>query len=434
MSSEKFINAIGLLDDELIADAEIKPAKKNYAIYMKYTAVAASLLLIVLVAFLLRNSFEEPESKPENTLLAELDETEKPEDNHPDMTKAPVLPTELVQTVEPASEESIEDKEDERSHVEVAYGDVITPEPAVTETPVISYPAESTKEPEEVKPSEDVGLMEDEKNDETGDEILPTESPVVTETPEVDSSWTEEFVVSNLEQSDVADKTVALNFVEQLFFSSFVDSSNVSYGRNGEWWYGVKVGEVLYTQSEVSIPDNYIEKYINESLLKGINRFSYASKETKAYTYKISGVSEEAAIAVKIDEQDGYYLFANPDYRASTFSEFVQAYNLDEYSSLNALAVYDNKGTSVYTKINNENIWRILTHGESSYVDYKKLYFEHEVSATIEIDAELYGYKNVPLALYSEGYVVIYLGNINGAYYVGPDTIALVKGQIVNAK
>ena len=111
-------------------------------------------------------------------------------------------------------------------------------------------------------------------------------------------------------------------------------------------------------------------------------------------------------------------------------NEFVQAYNLEEYTEMNTLAVYADNGPMVTENITSSSIWNILTFGESKYVDYKQLYFEHEVTATIEMDAKLYGYADVPVALYDEGYVVVFLGDINGAYYIGPEKIALVKGLV----
>lgn len=432
MSSEKLMNAIGLLDDELILDAEKKPEKKSYAIYIKYTAVAASLLLLVLAAFLMRNAFNEPGGEPKNTLLAESESTKVPYTAEPEITNEPVLPTEIITTKAPVSEEMVADRDTDESYVEVVYNDVKTPEPVDTERPVTSKPAESTKAPIDEKPSEDNSLSENESSDENSLPTLPTvtEAPVTTEAPEEDTTWTEQFVVTNVEHSYGIDKSESIYFVEQLYFSSMGDAPSADNEKKEEWTYSVTLGDILYTQAEVAVLDRYIEGNENDALLIGVNQEDGKVKETKAYVYKVSGIAKEAAVAVQIEEQNGYYLFINKDYKASSLREFVEAYDLKNQAKLKALAIYDQWDKTITEDIDSELIWEILLSGEGKPVDYETLYYVYDVAGSIEMDVKMYGCLDVPIALYDEGYVAIYLGDINGAFYVGTERVAQIKELI----
>ena len=438
MSSEKLMNAIGLLDDELILDAEKKPEKKSYAIYIKYTAVAASLLLLVLAAFLMRNAFNEPGGEPENTLLAESESIKVPYTAEPQITKEPVLPTEIITTETPVSEEMVVDRDTNKSFVEVVYGDVKTPEPIVTELPVTtSKPIESTKEPVDEKPSKDNSSLDEDNNSDITDEenSLPavppvTAPPVTTEAPDEDTTWTEQFVVTNVEHSYGIDKSESIYFVEQLYFSSMGDAPGTDNEKQEEWTYSVTFDGVLYTQAEVAVLDRYIEGKEYDALLEGVNQKDGTVKETKAYIYKVSGIAKEAAVAVQIEEQTGYYLFINRDYKAGSLQEFVEAYDLQEQAKLKALAVYDDWDKTITEDIDSKLIWDILLSGEGKPVDYKTLYYVYDVAGSIEMDVKMYGCLDVPIALYDEGYVAIYLGDINGAFYVGTERVAQIKELI----
>lgn len=435
MNSEKLMNAIGLLDDNVLrgtqidaqVDVQVSPIKKSKVIYFRIAAVAASLILILLMAVVINNSMKAPVENNDEPLIAVVEDTLPPQDEVIVTTEEPQVTMEPVETKDPV-QNNVENAERNESDREVYNVQTSAPEVQVTEGPLVSYPENNYDVSEEEKPVQDEEIKEE--NSSAIPEV--TEAPGITEEPEDDDAWTQDFVVNNVEHNEGTDKTVAFNFVEQLYFSTLSDIPSFKAEKHSSWWYGLKVGDYLYTQAEVNIQEDYIDDYISESMLKGINRTDYTSRETKAYAYGISGVAKEAAIAVKIDEQEGYYLFVNTDYRANSLKEFVQAYNLEEYSTLNALAVYDEGNAEVFENVDDQRVWETLTFGEEKYVNYKALYLEYEVAATIEMDAELYGYMDVPIALYDEGYVVIYLGDINGAYYVGPEIIALIRGMIIS--
>lgn len=429
MNNEKLMNAIGLLDDYVLrgtqidapTDVQIPPVKKSKGIYLKLAAMAASLVIIILLAVLAGNSMNEPEEISKKPLLAVVKDTLPPETEEVMPTEEVLITKAPVATKAPVPEK----KENEEDR---AFANIRTPAPDVniTEPPIISYPDNDVEIPDEEQP-----LQSEEPKEETSTEIPEsTEAPTFTAEPEEDT-WTETFVATNEEYSFGIDKSDTKKLVEQLYYSEL--GVNILGKEDNDWWYGVKLNECVYTQAEVEVADNYIENYIGEGLLKGIHINEHISKETKAYIYKITGVSESAAVAVRIDEQEGYYLFINPDFKTETFSEFVEAYNLKNYSDLNAVAIYGQGGHTISENIDGNVIWDILTAGGGYAVDYKSLYFDYEIAAGIKMEVSIYGCADVPITLFDEGYVVVYLGEINGAYYVGADKIALIKGRVNNS-
>lgn len=430
MNSEKLIKAIGMLDDKVLEGTQIEAEdkilyydcdiKKNKLPYIKIIAMVASVAVVFIIMAIVKSSLSgsvesnnEPfvavvdnTASPENTELVEITETEID-------TPSSEIPSVNLNGTEEINGAIRESESNKNAEQELQY----------TEKPML----QNTKAPVTVEPVE---TKVPENQDEEDIKETVTETPLVTEVPKNEGKWTDTFIVSNAEYSLDIENTDTWVLAEQLYYSEYSNTSN----KTKDWWYGVKYNDCVYTQAELAVAIEYIECHLGEAVLKGVNTVEYLFEETKAYVYKISGVSNNAAIAVKIDEQEGYYLFINPDYKAESFNEFVASYNLRDFAKLRSIAIYEQNGIYSSENIDDDSIWDILTSDSSYAVDYKKLYYECKLVGSIKMDVSIYGCKSVPIALFDEGYVVIYLGNANGAYYVGQDKIALIKARINNSK
>lgn len=97
-----------------------------------------------------------------------------------------------------------------------------------------------------------------------------------------------------------------------------------------------------------------------------------------------------------------------------------------DYSNIKAIAIYEDWNTNVSRNINSDTFWEIVLSSDSYFVSSETLY-TYDVSASIEIDCELYGCIDIPVALYDEGYIVFCLDTISGVYYIGEDNIKEIK-------
>ena len=144
--------------------------------------------------------------------------------------------------------------------------------------------------------------------------------------------------------------------------------------------------------------------------------------------YKINGVSTQAALAVKADSLNGYYLFSNNNYAPATFKNFVSDYNLREYLKWDTLAVYGKN--MINTEISTEKVWSSLANADGRRVDAKNVYLNGTLAAALAMDISVYGYENIPVAVYEEGYVVFSLFGQVHAFDIGRTEV----GQIINYK
>ena len=410
MDSEKLLKAMEYLDDELLLEAD-EPAEKSGKL-IRIVVAAAACLLVCIIAFAAiksqyRGSRQDKEikiavatEKIDNTPMLIIEETPAPTMN-PDIN---------VENV-------ISENTNNEENLVVSASDIPVATPCIQVTAAPEVVTTPTPEAEKDNGNED--FVEEEFT--TPAPVEPT--PTLIPQPEEDNSWTETFAATDVRHSYGIDKSEAVYFVEQLYLSG----SGAAPATEDEWWYGVKINDSMYIQAKVQVKNSFVESNITETVLKGVNKTDYISKETKAYVYKIKGVSADAAVAVCIEEQSGYYLFINQEYKVSTLQEFVTAYNLREFADVKALAVYDDWDKQIMESPDRDLIWDILLSGEGSKINENILYFDYDVSATIEVDVKMYGFIDVPIALYDEGYVMIYLGDIYGAYYIGTENVEAIK-------
>lgn len=192
------------------------------------------------------------------------------------------------------------------------------------------------------------------------------------------------------------------------------------------WEYSIQRGVFTYKWQKRNINANNIGGFVETTTMNGIS--SKGVKEsTTVSVYKIIGVSEAAAVAVKVSGRSGYYMFTNTSYAPETYKSFVDAYGLRNYLSWDSIAIYDKQILS--TNVESNKVWNILDNADGRRVDARTVYLNSTLAGAVAMDIELFGYYDIPVALYKEGYVMFSLFGQTHAYQIGATTVTEILNE-----
>ena len=455
MKSEFFIDALEFLDDSLLLEADKKRVDRKKMIYIRTLSAAACIVLVLGAMFLLGSPYkseykllvgkdwrflreedlvlttERPEYVCEAT---EVPPTSKP--TTPESTKRPVSATQVpdMVTEEPKQNSGSKDSVILLTPIPEAT-DIYVPE--VTDIPVpeeTDIPASDESEDEGW--TEYLAKNETESGELYGVEqrfvmqlfaaaldveyVEPTETPLPEPTtmptlvPTTNPFYTPE---PTLEPAPMDPEPTYEPVITSEPTSEPIAPEDTYQPETSDGWdYSVQISGVNYNWQKREISYLYIENYLGNYNMTGKTK-SGTTKFTNVSTYNIKGVSTKAAVTVKPNSLDGYYLFANTKYTPDSFKTFVSDYNLKEYLKWDTLAVYGKN--TVNTNISSSAMWNILANTDGKRVDAKNVYLNCTLTAAVAMDIDIYGYEDIPMAVYKEGYVVFSLFNQVHAFYIG---------------
>lgn len=293
-----------------------------------------------------------------------------------------------------------------------------TPEPTLepTATPTVA----PTEQPEATPPSTGGPMPEW-----TNPPILVTETPSATTTVPTETPSEPTYVPpTNMPPTETNTNTPA---PMQTPYPDNEGGPNdsPSPNENDTWKYSLQIGRKTYIWQKREIPESAIKGYAGSRVLNGVSARNQ-KESTSVSTYSIKGVSSNFALTAKVKGVSGYYLFINESYVPKTLKEYVTDLNLKEYLKWDTLAVYGNKLTT--PSVSSDEIWGILSNADGKRVDAKAVYMNNTLVAALAMDIEMYGYYDIPVALYKEGYVIISLFDQTYAFQIGAAKVA----EIVN--
>lgn len=422
MKSEFFIDALEFLDDALLLEADAKRVNRKKIIYIKTLSAAAACIVLVLAAvLLLRNPYEESPKLlvgKDWRLLREADlvlTTERPEPQYIVVVTETPEATEVVSTKRPVTataRPAVTDVPEEN------YVELPTPIPEVTGVPDESdnwteYLAQNETESGDFYGVEQQFVMQMFASALNVEYVEPTATPIVTDTPEPKPDSTEQAPVPT--EEPVYDNPVETSAPTDNNVMAEPPDVDIENADNVIWDYKVMFSDTQYNWQKQSIDTTQIESYLGRCSLIGISK--KGEKKTTVSVFKVKGVSEQAAVAVMTDNLSGYYLFANSNYAPTTLKSFVEDYNLREYLKWDTLAVYGKN--IINTEISSEKVWSILAKADGTRVDAKNVFLYGTLAAALAMDIDLYGYENIPVAVYQEGYVIFSLFGQVHAFDIG---------------
>lgn len=198
----------------------------------------------------------------------------------------------------------------------------------------------------------------------------------------------------------------------------------------------VKYNNSEYFSKKTKISKDMIEKNIGTSILTGYDIYTKNTYNKNADLYSIKNISQKCAIAVKFEENNDYYVYANLLYRPQTLREFVEDLQLREIVSFGTI-YYDyweenEQGNKEYQNIefynvDNKIIWQMLFDDlnlENIYNDNGKYKSDrYNTSVKISVDIPLLGYKNISVELTDKGYLITNILDSGKAFYIGEEKV-----------
>lgn len=265
--------------------------------------------------------------------------------------------------------------------------------------------------------------------------LLPTEAPIETgesqieinkEPMEEEINWKQYIAGLTTEKGGGADEHPGTR-------SETVDISIVPSGKfigsAGQWVYSIIFGGSEYIARSSKLLGEDIGACLGEYSLSGYEEITDALFTDTAFVYEIKNVSTEAALAVEVE--GNYYVFINKYYTSHSLLEFIEDFNLMNNTVITELVTFNEADGSVSGRYNVQDgmdVWNILIKNESYTIDYKSL--EDKSDINMGISSYIYGFSDMSVALYDEGYIYFYLLGVGQAYYIGEDAVNDIKNML----
>ena len=201
----------------------------------------------------------------------------------------------------------------------------------------------------------------------------------------------------------------------------------------------IKYDEKIYNgDSNIVISEDKLDKSLGEFETTALNAETSATVVIKINVYKIKSVAENVAIAVRLEEDNNYYVYRNKDYIAKNLSELINELNLKENASFDYINYYEWYGEERYDynyiefiDVEDEIIWNFINDLEKldnkseDKRNYKRL-------MGIHLNLESLGFgKYEFITILEDGYVSSTMSG-NECYYIGEDKTEEFIEYIIN--
>ena len=157
----------------------------------------------------------------------------------------------------------------------------------------------------------------------------------------------------------------------------------------------------------------------------------YDIYEDKTYTvdakvYSIKNINSECAVAVKIGDEDVYYVFVNVWYTPKTLGDFMTDIDIKNTVSFGKAYIdiyeYNELSTShttiIYADFDDDVIWDMLDGvKDAEFTEYNKPYDR----IGVETNLPLLGYKNISFCITPDGYIITNILSTQKCFYIGED-------------
>lgn len=178
--------------------------------------------------------------------------------------------------------------------------------------------------------------------------------------------------------------------------------------------------DIQYTRMNLSVPSDIIDSFIKTVRLTEETQADSSVISCNADIFTIEGISREAMIALRYEENDTYIFFRNPNYNVNTFGELADSFAFNKYVSFKS-AEYHN-GDTIYG-FDEEAVKKILSENNDAIaVDFHSLLLD-ELYIKIILTCEFADNKSFlfGLGISQNGYLTTNLTGREMAFYIGED-------------
>lgn len=249
--------------------------------------------------------------------------------------------------------------------------------------------------------------------------VLLSRSGFVT-SPTVGTQTTNESGMGDKNVPEIATSPAILyeGETEIAFVSQWADRTT------GEKYTSLMLNGAEYSTMNTVISEDYIGSFVTASTVTGYDIYSDKTYSVTSETYSIKNISADCAVAVKIGDENAYYVYVNVWYEPDTLGDFITDLDLkntvvfrkayiDRYEYTKLTTEHTQR---VYADFDDSVIWDMLADvSEAENTEYNQPYDR----ISVETDLPVLGYKNISFAVTPDGYIITNILNTQKCFFIG---------------
>lgn len=185
-------------------------------------------------------------------------------------------------------------------------------------------------------------------------------------------------------------------------------------------------GKNIYYTQNINISADNTGNELFSGEMTGYDIYEDKTYTTKGTAYEIKNINPECAVAVKIDGEDGYFVYINTEYVPETLRDMIDDLNLREtlsfgkaYSDRYENSPYRTYISRTYEDFSDTIVWdMLLDDADIKNVSYDRY---HEKIISLSVDIPLIGYKNIHMGVTKDGYIITNILNTQKCFFIGPE-------------
>lgn len=185
------------------------------------------------------------------------------------------------------------------------------------------------------------------------------------------------------------------------------------------------LGEKPYASQRTEIAPENIGSFLADSEMSGYDIYEDKTYTIGAKAYSINNISTDCAVAVKIGDEDKYYVYVNVWYTPETLGDLITA--IDMKNTLSFGKAYKNysdydKGehiSLIFADFDDSIVWNMILSDESvKNIEYDSF---KDMLISLSVDIPILGYKNISLGVTKDGYIVTNIMNTQKCFFIGTE-------------
>lgn len=188
--------------------------------------------------------------------------------------------------------------------------------------------------------------------------------------------------------------------------------------------YGeVTLNNITYSSQCCEISEGNILELISDAEMYGYDIYEDKTYTVNAKVYSIKNILQECAVAVRIGDEDKYYVYVNSWYTPDTLGDLIDALDLRNTLSFGK-AYSDHTDNNTYVSLtfadfDDSIVWNMILDDTSvKNIEYDRFY---DKIIGVSVDIPLLGYKNISLGVTKDGYIITNILSTQKCFFIGQE-------------
>ncbi len=183
------------------------------------------------------------------------------------------------------------------------------------------------------------------------------------------------------------------------------------------------LGEKPFASQRTEIAAEHIGDFIADAVMSGYDIYEDKTYTINAKVYSVKNISTECAVAIKIGNENVYYVYVNVWYTPETLGDLINDIDMRNTVSFGLgykdYSDYDKKEhvSVVFANFDDSIVWNMLLSDTSiKNIEYDRF---TDMLISVSVDIPLLGYKNISLGVTKDGYIVTNIMSTQKCFFIG---------------